>query len=52
VGALDLTFRERWNDPASLDMLSPIAWIQDKMRGAYLTPGELPAQPPDPPACG
>jgi phosphatidylserine/phosphatidylglycerophosphate/cardiolipin synthase-like enzyme len=52
VGALDATFRERWNDPAPLDMLSPIAWIQDKLRGADLTPGELPPQPPDPPACG
>jgi phosphatidylserine/phosphatidylglycerophosphate/cardiolipin synthase-like enzyme len=52
VGALDLTFRERWNDPAPLDMLSPIAWIQDKLRGADLTPGELPEQPPAPPACG
>jgi phosphatidylserine/phosphatidylglycerophosphate/cardiolipin synthase-like enzyme len=49
---LDLTFRERWNDPAPLDTLSPIAWIQDKLRGADLTPGELPPQPPDPPACG
>ena len=28
VGALDTTFRERWNDPAPLDMLSPIAWIR------------------------
>ena len=28
VGALDTTFRERWNDPAPLDMLSPIAWIK------------------------
>jgi phosphatidylserine/phosphatidylglycerophosphate/cardiolipin synthase-like enzyme len=52
VGALDLTFRERWNDPAPLDALSPIAWIRDKLRGADLTPGELPQQPPDPPACG
>jgi len=52
VGTLDLTFRERWNDPAPLDMLSPIAWFQDKLRGADLTPGELPEQPPDPPACG
>ena len=52
VGALDTTFRERWNDPAALDMLSPIAWIKDKMRGADLTPGRLPEQPPDPPACG
>ena len=36
VGALDTTFRERWNDPAPLDMLSPIAWIEDKLRGADL----------------
>ena len=52
VGALDTTFRERWNDPAPLDMLSPIAWVADKLRGADLKPGRLPAQPPDPPACG
>ena len=49
VGALDSTFRERWNDPAPLDMLSPIAWIKDKLRGADLKPGRLPEQPPDPP---
>jgi phosphatidylserine/phosphatidylglycerophosphate/cardiolipin synthase-like enzyme len=52
VGALDVTFRERWNDPAPLDTLSPIAWIEDKIRGADLKPGKLPEQPPDPPACG
>lgn len=52
VGALDTTFRERWNDPAPLDMLSPIAWVMDKLRGADLTPDKLPPQPPDPPECG
>ncbi|HEY5856843.1 MAG TPA: phospholipase D family protein, partial [Aldersonia sp.] len=52
VGALDATFRERWNDPAPLDMLSPIAWIEDKLRGADLEPNRLPDQPPDPSACG
>jgi phosphatidylserine/phosphatidylglycerophosphate/cardiolipin synthase-like enzyme len=52
VGALDTTFRERWNDPAPLDMLSPIAWLADKLRGADLTPGALPDQPADPPPCG
>lgn len=52
VGALDMTFRERWNDPAPLDTLSPIAWIEDKLRGADLKPGKLPDQPPDPPRCG
>jgi phosphatidylserine/phosphatidylglycerophosphate/cardiolipin synthase-like enzyme len=52
VGALDTSFRERWNDPARLDTLSPIAWIQDKLRGADLEAGKLPVQPPDPPRCG
>lgn len=52
VGALDTAFRERWNDPAPLDTLSPVAWVMDKVRGADLSPGELPEQPPDPPACG
>jgi phosphatidylserine/phosphatidylglycerophosphate/cardiolipin synthase-like enzyme len=52
VGALDMTFRERWNDPAPLDTLSPIAWIEDKIRGADLKPGKLPERPPDPPVCG
>jgi phosphatidylserine/phosphatidylglycerophosphate/cardiolipin synthase-like enzyme len=52
VGALDHAFRERWNDPAPLDMLSPIAWVVDKLRRADLDAGELPPQPPDPPPCG
>ena len=52
VGLLDTTFRERWNDPAPLDMLSPIAWIEDKLRRSDLKPGALPEQPPDPPPCG
>ena len=52
VGALDATFRERWNDPAPLDMLSPVAWLTDKLRGADLEPGKLPDQPADPPPCG
>jgi phosphatidylserine/phosphatidylglycerophosphate/cardiolipin synthase-like enzyme len=52
VGLLDTTFRERWTDPTALDMLSPFAWIADKLRRADLSPGELPLQPPDPPPCG
>ena len=52
VGALDTTFRERWDDPAPLDSHSPVAWLQDKLRGADLTPDPLPEQPPDPPECG
>lgn len=52
VGALDATFRERWNDPASLVTLNPIAWVRDKLRGADLEADPLPEQPPDPPPCG
>ncbi|MCP9273599.1 phospholipase D family protein [Mycolicibacterium arenosum] len=52
VGALDAAFRERWNDPAPLDTLSPIAWLRDKLRHADLTPDPLPEQQPDPPECG
>ncbi|KAA0108293.1 phospholipase D-like domain-containing protein [Mycolicibacterium sp. P1-5] len=52
VGVLDTAFRERWNDPAPLDTLSPIAWVMDKVRGADLSAGRLPGQPPDPPVCG
>jgi phosphatidylserine/phosphatidylglycerophosphate/cardiolipin synthase-like enzyme len=52
VGALDTTFRERWNDPASLDMLNPLAWLRDKLRGADMTADRPPDQPPDPPPCG
>jgi phosphatidylserine/phosphatidylglycerophosphate/cardiolipin synthase-like enzyme len=52
VGALDTVFRERWTDPTPLDSRSPIAWVRDRLGGADLTAGELPAQPPDPPPCG
>jgi phosphatidylserine/phosphatidylglycerophosphate/cardiolipin synthase-like enzyme len=52
VVALDTTFRERWLDPTRLDRHSPVAWVRDKVGGADLSPGSLPPQPPDPPACG
>jgi phosphatidylserine/phosphatidylglycerophosphate/cardiolipin synthase-like enzyme len=52
VGALDTSFRERWTDPARLDLHSPIAFIQDKLRGTDLVADELPPQPPDPPPVG
>ena len=52
VAALDATFRERWEDPASLDMLNPIAWLRDKFGGADMDADPLPDQPPDPPPCG
>jgi phosphatidylserine/phosphatidylglycerophosphate/cardiolipin synthase-like enzyme len=52
VGALDTSFRERWNDPTSTATRRPIAWLHDLIRGANLDPGPLPPQPPDPPPCG
>ncbi|GAA0809750.1 phospholipase D family protein [Spirilliplanes yamanashiensis] len=52
VGALDTTFRERWIDPTSLDVTSPIAYVRDRFAGEDLKADKLPPQPPDPPACG
>ncbi|GIF03578.1 phospholipase D family protein [Actinoplanes siamensis] len=52
VGALDLTFRERWSDPAPLDQHGPVSTIADKLKHADLHADRLPPQPPDPPAAG
>ncbi|OFJ51245.1 phospholipase D family protein [Mycolicibacterium grossiae] len=52
VDALDATFRERWTDPAPLDMMSPLAWLRDKFTRADLVPDRLPPRPPPPLACG
>ena len=52
VGALDLSFRERWTDPTGLDQHGPIATITDRLRHADMKAGHLPPQPPDPPECG
>jgi phosphatidylserine/phosphatidylglycerophosphate/cardiolipin synthase-like enzyme len=52
VGALDTTFRERWEDPQPLDSHRPLAWMQDVLRGTDLTANPLPARPPDPAPCG
>jgi phosphatidylserine/phosphatidylglycerophosphate/cardiolipin synthase-like enzyme len=52
VGALDLTFRERWTDKVPLDQHGPISTLEDKLRGADLHADKLPPQPPDPPECG
>lgn len=52
VGALDVSFRERWDDPTPLDFHSPTAWLRDKLSGADLTGGALPPRPPDPPPRG
>jgi len=52
VGALDLSFRERWSDPAPLDQHGPIATVLDQLKHADLSADRLPPQPPDPPECG
>jgi phosphatidylserine/phosphatidylglycerophosphate/cardiolipin synthase-like enzyme len=52
VGALDLSFRERWNDDTPLTVKRPFAFLHDKVRGANLDPDPLPPPPPDPPECG
>lgn len=52
VDALDATFRERWSDPAPLDVLSPVAWVRDKFSGADMHPDPLPDRPSVPPVCG
>jgi phosphatidylserine/phosphatidylglycerophosphate/cardiolipin synthase-like enzyme len=52
VGALDITFRERWTDPAPLDQHGPISTVRDRLRGADLHADRLPPQPPDPPPSG
>ncbi len=52
VGALDLTFRERWNEPDDLDQHGPISTLTDKLQHADMSADKLPPQPPDPPECG
>jgi phosphatidylserine/phosphatidylglycerophosphate/cardiolipin synthase-like enzyme len=52
VGAIDLSFRERWGDRAPLDQHGPISTAEDELRNADLSAGRLPKQPPDPPAPG
>ncbi|OBG90757.1 phospholipase [Mycobacterium sp. E136] len=51
VGALDVTFRERWTARAPLDLFNPLAWLRDKFGGDSRR-RPLPEQPPDPPTCG
>ncbi|MBA2554304.1 MAG: phospholipase [Geodermatophilaceae bacterium] len=48
VGALDTTFRERWNDPNSLDAHNPLARLRDRVGHADMSADPLPPQPPDP----
>ncbi|RAK38421.1 phosphatidylserine/phosphatidylglycerophosphate/cardiolipin synthase-like enzyme [Actinoplanes lutulentus] len=52
VGTLDLSFRERWNDPAPLDQHGPISTATDMLRHEDMRADRLPPQPPDPPPAG
>ena len=52
VAVADAVFRERWEDPHSLDLRHPIARIRDMLGGADLVADPLPQQPAEPPAAG
>jgi phosphatidylserine/phosphatidylglycerophosphate/cardiolipin synthase-like enzyme len=52
IGALDLSFRERWSDPDPLDQHGPLATVEDRLKHADEAAGHLPPRPPDPPECG
>ena len=52
IGALDVTFRERWTARAPLDLFNPLAWLRDRFGGAETRRPPLPERPPDPPPCG
>ena len=52
VAVLDAVFRERWEDPHSLDLRHPIARLRDMLGGADLVADPLPPRPAEPPAAG
>ncbi|MEV6343965.1 phospholipase D family protein [Actinoplanes sp. NPDC051851] len=52
VGALDLSFRERWSDPVALDQHGPVSTLTDELKHADLHADRLPPRPGDPPECG
>jgi phosphatidylserine/phosphatidylglycerophosphate/cardiolipin synthase-like enzyme len=52
VGLLDAVFRERWEDPHSLDSHNPLAYLRDRYFRADLVADPLPPRPPDPPPAG
>ncbi|MDA8392114.1 MAG: phospholipase D family protein [Actinomycetota bacterium] len=51
VSDLELTFRERWEDPTPIS-LNPVGLALDKLRGDDRRGGPLPPVPPTPPASG
>jgi phosphatidylserine/phosphatidylglycerophosphate/cardiolipin synthase-like enzyme len=52
VGLLDAVFRERWDDPHSVDVHNPLAWVRDRLTKTDMRADPLPERPPDPPAAG
>jgi phosphatidylserine/phosphatidylglycerophosphate/cardiolipin synthase-like enzyme len=52
IGALDVTFRERWTARAPLDLFNPLAWLRDRFGGQDARRRPLPERPPDPRPCG
>jgi phosphatidylserine/phosphatidylglycerophosphate/cardiolipin synthase-like enzyme len=52
VWMLDAVFRERWEDPHSLDPHNPAALLRDVISGADLVADPLPEQPPEPDPAG
>ncbi|GAA4684624.1 phospholipase D-like domain-containing protein [Pseudonocardia yuanmonensis] len=52
VGLLDRVFRERWEDPHSLDTHSPLARVRDTLTHADLHADPLPERPADPAPAG
>jgi phosphatidylserine/phosphatidylglycerophosphate/cardiolipin synthase-like enzyme len=52
VGMLDTTFRERWDDPAELDIPNTLSRLRRPGPRADRAGSPLPARPADPPAAG
>ncbi len=52
VGLLDAVFRERWEDPHSVDIHNPLGWLRDRFTHTDMLADRLPGRPPDPPAAG
>jgi phosphatidylserine/phosphatidylglycerophosphate/cardiolipin synthase-like enzyme len=52
VAALDTTFRQRWEDPRSVDTDNPLSRLKDRLRRADISPDPLPPPPPVPEPVG
>lgn len=52
VGLVDAVFRERWEDPHSVDVHNPVAWLRDRLTRTDMRADPLPTRPPDPPPAG